>query len=183
MTNLPENNLDRKIPDKPLECSECKKPIAVLYTEIVGNSMTHVSHCADCPILQKKLHGIRKHDLEGGALEGGAGLCCGNCGTTLEAIQMGTPLGCTTCYEVFGDLLVTEMLEADQISHQSSPTKNTAALHMGRAPGESAEITPSSRLMALNEALNETLRREDYEQAAWLRDQIKELTDKEKENG
>jgi protein arginine kinase activator len=30
----------------------------------------------------------------------------------------------------------------------------------------------------LNEALNETLTREDYEQAAWLRDQIKELMEK-----
>jgi protein arginine kinase activator len=30
----------------------------------------------------------------------------------------------------------------------------------------------------LNEALNETLKKEDYEQAAWLRDQIKAITEK-----
>jgi protein arginine kinase activator len=40
-------------------------------------------------------------------------------------------------------------------------------------------INPSSRLLALNEALKETLSREDYEQAAWLRDQIKALTESE----
>jgi protein arginine kinase activator len=33
------------------------------------------------------------------------------------------------------------------------------------------------RLLALNEALNETIQREDYEQAALLRDQIKAITD------
>ncbi len=48
---------------------------------------------------------------------------------------------------------------------------------MGRAPGEKIEISPSLKLIALNEALSETLSREDYEQAAWLRDQIKKLTE------
>ncbi len=39
------------------------------------------------------------------------------------------------------------------------------------------EINPSLRILALNEALNEMLKSEKYEQAAWLRDQIKALTD------
>ena len=33
------------------------------------------------------------------------------------------------------------------------------------------------QLVALHQALHETLSREDYEQAAWLRDQIKALTE------
>ena len=57
--------------------------------------------------------------------------------------------------------------------------KKSHPIHIGRAPGESLAISPSSRLLALNEALKETLNREDYEQAAWLRDQIKALTDNE----
>ncbi|MBB64423.1 MAG: hypothetical protein CMO81_05110 [Waddliaceae bacterium] len=52
-------------------------------------------------------------------------------------------------------------------------------VHVGRAPGQSAEMSPTLRLVALNEALKETLSREDYEQAAWLRDQIKELKGEE----
>lgn len=168
----------KKPPDRPLECYECKKPIVVHYTEIIGSNITHTSHCADCPILQRKLHGVQKHPQEGAELEGAGNLCCGNCGTTLEAVQMGTPLGCTTCYEVFADVLLSEMLAANKISLRISPNKTSIPLHIGRVPGETAEITPSLRLLALNEALNETLKREDYEQAAWLRDQIKALTEK-----
>ena len=57
-------------------------------------------------------------------------------------------------------------------------------LHIGRAPGEVVEINPTLRLIALNEALDETLIREEYEQAAVLRDQItafKEKKDEKKE--
>ena len=59
-------------------------------------------------------------------------------------------------------------------------TEREAALHTGRTPGETAKVSPAMRLVSLNEALNETLSREDYEQAAWLRDQIKKLTAKKK---
>jgi protein arginine kinase activator len=135
----------------------------------------------DCPILQKKLHGMHKHNHDETHLEGETGLCCGNCGTTLEAIQVGNPLGCTVCYEVFSELLVSEMFATNKISPQVSPNKSSIPLHIGRIPGETAEITPTLRLLALNEALNDTLKREDYEQAAWLRDQIKALTDKPSE--
>ena len=50
-------------------------------------------------------------------------------------------------------------------------------MHRGRQPGTLKKIDPSSRLMSLHQALNETLSREEYEQAAWLRDQIKILTE------
>ena len=181
MPQKPAENPFKKLPDRPLECFECKKPIAIIYTEIVGENIVQTSHCADCPILQRKLHGLRKHTLEAGQLDGKE-LCCGACGTTLDQVQMGTPLGCTECYDVFADVLVSEMLAENKISPHISPNKTSIPLHIGRAPGESAEITPSLRLLALNEALNETLKREDYEQAAWLRDQIRALTEKSPEN-
>lgn len=170
---------EEKIPDRPLECSECKKPIAIRYTEIVGDSILHTSMCADCPVLQRRLHGAPS-DASGaaGQLEGSAtGLACGNCGTTLEALRVGTPLGCNVCYEVFDDVLLGEMLSAQKIPARISATKKSIPIHIGRAPGESQEMNPSLRLLALNEALNETLKREDYEQAAWLRDQIRALTE------
>lgn len=160
--------------DRPLECSECKRPIAVCYTEIVKDNIVHTSMCAECPVLQRHLHGIPQSAGTDNTIEGGAGLCCGTCGTTLDSIRMGAPLGCSECYEVFGDVLIAEMLS----SHKISPrliNKKSAPMHIGRAPGETTEMNPALRLLALNEALNETLTREDYEQAAWLRDQIKEL--------
>ncbi len=66
-----------KKPDRPFECGECKKPIKVIYTEIVGNNITHTSMCADCPELQKRLHGASYLADAGIMNEPGAGLACG----------------------------------------------------------------------------------------------------------
>ncbi len=170
---------DRHFPDRPLECSECKKPVAVIYTEIVGNMITHTSMCADCPELQKRLYGTNPAEYVANQVGVNAGLCCGNCGTTLEEVKRGHRLGCMECYNVFGDLLLSEMAAANRLLPRVSNFKKSVPIHIGRAPGESLAISPSSRLLALNEALRETLSREDYEQAAWLRDQIKALTENE----
>lgn len=173
-----EDKSYEKNPERPLECSECKKPIDVIYTEIVGGSITRLSMCADCPELQKRLQGSSAIPSPGALGEGNiAGLACGVCGTTLDSVRVGTLLGCSECYSVFEDILLTELLSMGKVPPRLATTKKSASLHIGRAPGESQEMNPSLRLLALNEALSETLKKEDYEQAAWLRDQIKALTE------
>lgn len=174
---MPENLSKGRSEDRPLECTECKKPIAVRYTEVVGHRIVHTVMCADCPHLEHRLHGIpdRDKDLSRPA----AGLACGNCGTTLQSVRMGSLLGCSECYEVFGDVLLGELISMSRISPRFASAKKTTPIHIGRASGEVKEMTPSVRLNALNEALTETLQREDYEQAAWIRDQIKEITEAE----
>lgn len=178
MTDKPENSTNNpdQQPDRPLECSECRKPISVIYTEIVGGAITRTSMCADCPELHRRLYGAPVHH-PGETLESTTGLACGNCGTTLESLRVGIPLGCSVCYEVFDDVLIGEMLASEKIPPRITTVKKSIPIHIGRAPGESQEMNPSLRLLALNEALNETLKKEDYEQAAWLRDQIKALTE------
>lgn len=171
-----DNKNDKIFPDRPLECSECKKPIAIRYTEIVGNSIVHTSMCADCPELQRRLHGTSPRDFVA-SQPGSAGLECGNCGTTLEEIKRGHRLGCPECYSIFEDVLLIEMQAVHHLPPRILPGKKGLPMHIGRSPGERLAINPSSRLLALNEALKETLSREDYEQAAWLRDQIKALTE------
>lgn len=172
-----EESKNNQLPDRPLECTECKKPIAVRYTEIVGNNITHTSMCNDCPILRIRLHGTPHLEYSPGQQAIGAGLACGNCGTSLNAIRMGAPMGCDACYEVFDDILIPEMLAAVRIPQRFENSKKSMPVHIGRSPGEVKEINPSLRLLALNEALDEMLKSEDYEQAALLRDQIKALTE------
>lgn len=171
-------------PDRPLECSECKKPITVYYTECVGNTFIRTGMCEECPQLQKRLRGTVPEEKFFIGAEGSAGLACGECGTTLENVRVSRILGCSHCYHVFGDYLMEQLLAANKISPTITKKKKTVPLHVGRSPGEAQEISPTLRLIALNEALEETLKREDYEQAAWLRDQIKALTEEsKKENG
>lgn len=161
--------------ERPLECSECRKKIAVHYTEIVNQNVTRTGMCADCPALLRRLKGISSYPTDRRE-EGSTDLVCGQCGTTLEMVRTGHPLGCGTCYEVFGDIILSEIIAAGKLP--GGRTANISRpLHVGRVPGETQQVNPSLRLIALNEALSDTLQREDYEQAAWLRDQIKAITD------
>ena len=162
--------------DRPVECSQCKKSATVSYKEIVGDSITCSEMCSSCPLLEAKLHG---ESLKTPISEKESPLCCGNCGTSLESIKMSLPLGCSECYAVFGDLLVAELCEADALPSslkKKLSTKRVLSLHLGKSPGKSTTIALSSKLASLNEALNEALTRENYEQAAWLRDQINALS-------
>lgn len=171
MTEDPNHNADR-----PLECGECKKTVAIRYTLVVGDTITHTIMCQDCPVLKRRLFG-QVNAMPPGLGEGVAGIACGNCGTTLDAVRMGAVLGCKTCYDVFEDIIFNELQIAEKISPRIVLSKKSAPIHIGKSPGEPLEISPAKRLLALNEALSETLQREDYEQAALLRDQIKELTE------
>jgi protein arginine kinase activator len=170
------------MPERPVECSHCKRSIKVIYKEIVDHSIIITEMCAECPVLQQKLHGqIAELQPREGLTETEAGLCCGHCRTTLESVKMGNPLGCSECYAIFADVLVSELITADKLPSRLKKdlqVKKIQPLHLGKSPGKSLTIPTSSRLTALNEALNEALRKENYEQAAWIRDQIKALTEK-----
>jgi len=173
-----EKKPERHYSDRPLECGECKKPIAVRYTEIVGNNIVDITMCSDCPELQRRLYGTSLKDYIQSQAGVGAALECGNCGTTLEEVKRGNRLGCSECYNVFADVLLNELQAAGRLTPRITAGRKGLPAHIGRAPGETIALNPSSRLLALDEALNETIKREDYEQAAWLRDQIKALTEK-----
>jgi len=161
--------------ERPLDCTECKKAIAVHYTEIVGEQITRTVMCADCPHLERRLYGAA---AKGGCRAGPSvevSMACAHCSTSLEAIRMGHLLGCKECYDVFTDVIIDELIREKRISRHLTTNYRSHPLHLGRSPGEVTEISPTLRLIALNEALDETLIREDYEQAALLRDQIEKL--------
>lgn len=123
--------------------------------------------CSDCPVLEKKLHGTEdtaSHWEE-------RGLVCHHCHTSVESLRTGGLLGCSDCYGVFEDFIRTELINADAIATQMRNAPS--GFHLGRA----ADMPSSHRLAELNQSLNEALRKEDYEKAAYLRDQIKEVTD------
>ena len=164
--------------DRPLECSECTKSLCYHYTYVDLERVQCNEMCEDCPILAKKIFQPTDAFPQ-------TGLCCGQCGTSLEELRLGSSLGCTECYEVFADLLFSELIKARSLDSKEEPYSEgkQLLLHVGRVPGESTQVNVGMRLLSLNEALNETLNREDYEQAAWLRDQIKQLKEKGAKDG
>lgn len=163
--------------ERPIECSHCKKPITVTYKEIIETSIICNEMCATCPILAQKLQGFSS-EAPSHESHAETGMCCGNCRTTLESIKMGNPLGCSECYAVFADTLVAELISMGKIPIKGDKSRKNQSLHLGKSPNKSTEIPSSNRLVALNEALNDALKKENYEQAAWLRDQINTLLGK-----
>ncbi len=161
--------------ERPLECSQCKKCADVIYTEMVGETVTTTEMCRDCPILRQKLEGKIPHKKTQKKEEG---LCCSHCHTSLEAILMGEPLGCKECYFIFQDVLVDQLMEAQLISPRlkPNPASPTPTLHIGKTPFTNGNSENSNRIRDLNEALKSALKGENYEEAAWLRDQINSLT-------
>ena len=93
-------------------------------------------------------------------------------------MRSGAPLGCGQCYETFTDYLVNELISDGKVPSQIGQVAKGAAVHKGGEPGKVSEVNLASRLQTLNQTLAEALNREDYEQAAWIRDQIKQLTEK-----
>jgi protein arginine kinase activator len=168
--------IERMMSDRPVECSQCKRPIKVLYKEILGDTVNCTEMCTDCPVLQAKLHGeaVNPDKKE-------RQVCCSTCGTTLESVRMGQPVGCMECYAIFNDLLIEELIASDAIPialQKKLASQQSQVIHIGKSPDKPVDIILSSRLASLNEALNDALERENFEQAAWLRDQIKTLTEK-----
>lgn len=163
------------MPERPLECSQCKKCADVIYTEMVGDTATTTEMCRDCPVLKQRLEGKTSTK---GTPKKEEGLCCSHCHTSLEAILMGEPLGCKECYFIFQDVLVDQLMETQLISPKlkPNPTSPTPTLHIGKTPFVDEHAENTTRIRDLNESLNEALKGENYEEAAWLRDQINSLT-------
>lgn len=164
-----------ELPERHIECSECKKPIHTIYTEAIGKTIYRLGMCRDCPILKQKLHGLQTPT--GSDEKIASGLCCGSCQTSVDEVTMGSALGCSLCYEVFDDTIHQEILLQERLPQTGRRMKRPAAIHIGRRPGQHSEVNPATKLHSLHQALHETLAKEDYEAAAWLRDQIKALTD------
>ena len=164
--------------ERPVECNQCKKSTKIIYKEIIGHSITVTEMCPDCPTLLKRLHGVSPEEASQEWKESDAGLFCGHCHTPLESIKMGNPMGCKDCYATFGDVLMGELIAENKLPKQMQNVRRNQPLHIGKTPGKPVHIPASNRLTTLNEALNEALQQENYEEAAWLRDQINQLTNK-----
>ena len=97
---------------------------------------------------------------------------CPQCGTSFDTVRKTGFVGCDKCYDVFVNAIDT-MLSKLQPS----------TVHKGRLSGaDGKKIEREKNIKALKDELKRAIIDEKYEQAAILRDQIKELEEKEDEN-
>ncbi|MCM8765552.1 MAG: UvrB/UvrC motif-containing protein [Candidatus Omnitrophica bacterium] len=162
-------------------CDICgKKQATVHVTEIINNQITEMHLCEDCAreksIQMEQQFGVS--DLLAGIADLGTTLGektkeelklkCNNCGMTYEDFKKIGRLGCSECYVAFRKNLVP-LLKRIHGSIQ----------HLGKAPLKIIkEVKRKSEIDILKEKLQEAIQREEFEEAARLRDKIRELEKK-----
>ena len=94
---------------------------------------------------------------------------CPDCHMTMSDFKKRGRLGCARCYDIYRDELGL-LLKAVHRSEQ----------HTGKIPSHDRErVHQSQQSAALQKELAEAVAREDYEEAARLRDRIRMLSDHE----
>ena len=160
-------------------CTICKeKPATVHLTQIVGDKMQKLDLCEDCAktkgINDPTSFGLADLDLVLGLgasqqLEqaaGGVELKCPRCGFTQADFKKSGRLGCPECYVTFAEGLAGLL-----------KTMHKGTRHTGKAP-EALRATRENAglLKTLQTKLAKAIKDENYEQAAQVRDEIKQLT-------
>jgi len=155
-------------------CDKCGKDATVHLTEIVDGQKIEKHLCEDCAVaegitikanvpLGKLLESLAMHSVAEKEL---SELKCEVCGMTFLEFREHRLLGCPNDYKVFERVLVPVLERA----HEG------ASFHVGKVPANAADSERrQNELLRLRGQLNEAIASEDYEQAARLRDRIKEL--------
>lgn len=92
---------------------------------------------------------------------------CSHCGLSFGAYKASLMLGCAKCYASFGEALLEDIRRFHNTDH-----------HVGDAPPQRDELVDRQvRLSAMRQELQDCIENEDFERAAYLRDQIRKLTE------
>jgi protein arginine kinase activator len=158
-------------------CDVCHKNIATVHlTEIVDDKVVEMHICQKCA--QLKAEELKEQlsiaDLLGGLvdMEGEIKekviLKCSCCGLSYEEFKKKGRLGCRDCYITFKQRLLTLLKRI-----------HGATRHTGKVPLIVDEaVSCESKLRDLREKLLRSIKLEEYERAARLRDEIKKLEKK-----
>ena len=159
-----------------MRCQRCKEKEASIHvTEVADGSKSEVHLCDDCA--QKEGVTLKGHvslaDFLAGLIKAPvtkemaklSKLKCPVCGISYLEFQSKGRLGCPQDYEVFADL-IDDLL--DRIHGSTS--------HIGKTPAPGVPANAgATELESLKRELAQAIHEERYEEAAKLRDRIREV--------
>jgi protein arginine kinase activator len=162
-------------------CNVCGKNQATVHlTEIIDDQITELHLCEECA--QKKGAQMESHfglsDLLAGLADMGSQfnnktkteikLKCPKCGLTYEDFKKVGRLGCGECYTAFKEALVPLLKRI----HGSTQ-------HFGKSPKRMTKtVKAKNELQELKEKLQKAIQKEEFEEAAKLRDKVREIEKK-----
>jgi protein arginine kinase activator len=161
-------------------CDVCAKfPATVHLTEIIDEKMNELHLCEDCARhksaameqqfgLSDLLAGMADFQEPSNKEEEAVTIKCPSCGLTYADFKKIGRLGCGECYNVFRKYLAPLLKRI----HGSSQ-------HIGKNPAKTKAATKpykkKTSLLELKNQLQKAIREEAFEEAARLRDKIKEM--------
>lgn len=161
-------------------CDSCKKNKAVVhYTEVINDKIKKLNLCEECALgkgigvqppfsIGELLGGMTPSIFEPSVAE--KQLACSGCGMTLAGFKEIGRLGCPQCYDTFNKSLVP------LIGNIHKSTK-----HIGKIPATAKEAMGAvAKIRELELKLQDAVKREEFELAAKLRDEIRKLEKKER---
>lgn len=162
-------------------CDACKQQQATVHlTEIVNDQMTELHLCEGCA--NEKGSQVESHfglaDLLAGLADVGktteveeavSTKACPNCGMTYDDFRKVGRLGCAECYATFKRSLASLLKRIHGSPH-----------HVGKSPARLVKPpTEKLELAELKRKLERAIEMEEFEDAAQLRDQIREVEQQE----
>jgi len=151
-------------------CERCQqKSASVHLQQIINGKKTERHFCKECAA-QFEMPISLEQFFQGflGSFESSphtAEVTCPECGFSYKRFKDSGRLGCKVCYPTFRDELVLLLKHL----HGSSE-------HQGKFPKKAgAELLSKRRIETLRHQLNKAVESEEYEEAARLRDEIRQL--------
>ncbi|BBF45316.1 nucleotide excision repair protein, with UvrB/UvrC motif [Lachnospiraceae bacterium KM106-2] len=175
-------------------CDRChKREARIYYTEIIGGQKKEQHLCRECAAeytswdfdsqennkevsIGNLLSSILSNYYGGSKKEKDSkyhGITCSNCKMTYDEFIQGGKFGCSQCYQTFSKQL-----------DKSITRLQGAQAHVGKRPNGFVSHTDQiirklSEIDRLELKLQDAVEKEEFEEAAKLRDQIRELKKKE----
>jgi len=162
-----------------IKCDKCNKPATIHLTDIADGKKSEVHFCEECAMaeglvkaalpLTQLLQGLGIVQGPGGAIVKSAEpaeLVCDVCGLSFSEFRQQGLLGCPHDYDAFSPSLEALVERAQEGASQ----------HVGKVPRRAGSgQRRQTDILRLRGALRAAVAQEEYERAAALRDEIKQL--------
>lgn len=157
-----------------MNCERCiKRPATILVTKVTNGKKTETRLCSQCAgeteglyfntdmSIQTILAGLLDTSLKESQVQAS----CKQCGMTYQELKKTGKLGCESCYKVFEPYLNATLKKL-----------NGAAIHIGKIPKiNKGKLIRRRKMDELKAELQKAIKNEEYEIAATLRDEIRNI--------
>ena len=163
-------------------CDKCKKnPATVHIVKVINGDKNEMNLCSACAqenqelafpgasispfSFQNLLSGFVDHMGKIADQESKSALTCVSCGITAQEFKRSGLVGCEQCYKTFTSI-INPIIQRVQGKTE----------HKGKCPKKAGrELINKKKIIKLKEELQKAILEEEYEKAAMIRDEIKNL--------